>query len=343
MPATTGCPTVFGAGLVALDLVVSADLDRPVRSWAGGTCGNVLSILSYVGWNSYPIARLNSDSAAARVAADMHRWGVKLDFLHSGPQVSTPIIIQENQVRPDGSRKHRFKWECRRCGSWLPRFSAITRTVVPDVERSMGAVDVFFLDRLSRATLTLAQIASNRGAVVMFEPSGRSDPKLFAEALRLAHVVKYADQRLSDAGGTMGDDTATLLEVQTLGSDGLRFRRKINGRASGWSALSAVDRDDIVDTCGSGDWCTAGLLSRLATNGREGLEASSLERVADALQYGQELAAWNCGFEGARGGMYVEHGPGILDVHLQHGASATREEVSDNGNVSCPACTTLEA
>ena len=40
---------VLGAGLVALDVIIPADLDAPVRLWAGGTCGNVLAVLAYLG------------------------------------------------------------------------------------------------------------------------------------------------------------------------------------------------------------------------------------------------------------------------------------------------------
>ena len=39
-------PEVLGTGLIAIVLVVGPDPGTPVRSWAGGTCGNVLSILS---------------------------------------------------------------------------------------------------------------------------------------------------------------------------------------------------------------------------------------------------------------------------------------------------------
>ena len=37
-------PKVVGTGLIALDVVIGPDPETPVRSWAGGTCGNVLSI-----------------------------------------------------------------------------------------------------------------------------------------------------------------------------------------------------------------------------------------------------------------------------------------------------------
>ena len=38
--------------------------------------------------------------------------------------------------------------------------------------------------------------------------------------------------------------------------------------------------------------------------GQEGLRRAGALGVRTALRYGQALAAWNCGFEGARGGMY---------------------------------------
>ena len=49
-----GRPSIFGTGLIALDLVISSDPATPVQSWVGGTCGNVLSILAYLGWDAFP-------------------------------------------------------------------------------------------------------------------------------------------------------------------------------------------------------------------------------------------------------------------------------------------------
>ena len=92
-----------------------------------------------------------------------------------------------------------------------------------------------------------------------------------------------------------------LLEVQTLGAKGLRFRRS---RKGGWVSVPAVNPALLVDTCGAGDWCTAGLLNQLAAIGIPGVEQASTIELRNALLVAQALAAWNCGFEGARGGMY---------------------------------------
>ena len=194
--AKNGKPHAFGTGLIALDLVMSANSDYPVLARAGGSCGNVLSILAFLGWDSYPIARMNGDSASEQVKADLNCWGVKLDFVSCEPTSQTPIIIQEIRRSRDGFPTHRFSWVCPNCGKWLPSFKAVTRKAVDTVGANIAEAQVFYMDRVSRAALTFAARASEAGAIVMFEPSGRSDPKLFAEAMQLAHIVKYSDQRL---------------------------------------------------------------------------------------------------------------------------------------------------
>lgn len=335
-------PRAFGIGLIALDLVMSANPNQPVQAWAGGTCGNVLSILAYLGWESYPIARMNGDPASERVRADMSRWGVKLDFAGCEPTTHTPIIIQEIGRGRDGSPTHRFSWACPRCGQWLPSFKPVTRQAVDVVGEGLNGAQVFFMDRLSRAALTLAARAADAGAIVMFEPSGKSNPKLFAEALQLAHIVKYADQRLSDATGAMASDSATILEIQTLGTEGLRYRHRL-ARPSNWTHLPAISAPQLLDSCGSGDWCSAGLLSKIAGAGLSGLKSASIDNLTSALRYGQALAAWNCAFEGARGGMYAVERDRfddligqLLDGRLE--SPIPKPKAMAEETISCPAC-----
>ena len=299
-------PKVFGTGLIALDLVVGPDPETPVRSWAGGTCGNVLSTLAYLGWDAYPVARMNDDVASDRVRADMKRWGVRLDWANRAPTAHTPMIVQEIRRRRDGRTDHRFSWLCPHCGTWLPPFKAITVDAVEKVKPALAGASVFFLDRLSRGALELATEASARGALVVFEPSSKSTDKLLAEAIKLAHVVKYADHRLAGIHGVMADGgSAVLLEVQTLGDQGLRYRHRLRRGTFRWMYLKAIPAPRLADTCGAGDWCTAGLIAKAAAGGQEGFRRVGARGVRAALRYGQALAAWNCGFEGARGGMYT--------------------------------------
>lgn len=338
-------PQVFGTGLIALDLVISADPETPVRAWAGGTCGNVLSILAMLGWDAYPIARLNGDPASQRVRADMKKWGVQLKYASCKPTTDTPIIIQHIVRRKDGSPRHRFSWSCPHCGSWLPGFKPVTTKAVEGVATHMSQAKTFFMDRLSRSALYLAKQAADFGAVVMFEPSAKSDERLLEEALELAHIIKYSDDRFARVPGAMERGNATLVEIQTFGANGLRYRHRLSRSISAWKQLDAVPATQVADTCGSGDWCTAGLISMVAKHGREGMLQAREEGLIDALRFGQKLAAWNVAFEGARGGMYAVERPS-LERQLQALASGAsdvgrptaRRKRTVPATVACPAC-----
>lgn len=76
----TRFPTCVGMGLIALDAIYAESSKRP-RFLAGGSCGNVLTILSYLGWKSYPIARLGNDHEGSRILEDMMKWGVNTKFV----------------------------------------------------------------------------------------------------------------------------------------------------------------------------------------------------------------------------------------------------------------------
>ena len=133
-------------------------------------------------------------------------WGVRLDFASCEPTAHTPIIIQEIKRDRDGKPKHHFSWSCPKCGEWLPSYKPVTTAAVDVVTPALENASVFFLDRLSRAALSLAKSAADRDAIIVFEPSGKGTDKLMAEAIRLAHVVKYADQRLAGVQGLIAED-----------------------------------------------------------------------------------------------------------------------------------------
>jgi sugar/nucleoside kinase (ribokinase family) len=298
-------PSVFGAGLIALDLIVSSDSPSSISAHAGGTCGNVLAALAYLGWNSYPIARLGDDAASQVLRTDLSRWGVHLNHANCTPSAHTPIIVQQIRRKRDGTPTHSFSWACPRCGKRLPSFQPVTRAVVEGIAPDLRHATVFFMDRLSRGILDLATLAAKSGALIMYEPSGVAESRLLKEAITLAHVVKYSDTRITQVEDLWSSDAATTVEIQTLGDRGLRYRHKLGGHRRGWLTLPAIQAPRLVDACGSGDWCSAGFLAETFRLQPAGLSKLKPAQLTQALQYGQALAAWNCGFEGARGGMYA--------------------------------------
>lgn len=339
-------PTVYGTGLVALDIVISANADEGAYQWAGGTCGNVLTILSYLNWDAFPIARLNEETSSLRVKSDMKKWGVRLDFSELAPTASVPVITQEISKDDQGNSVHKFHWKnCPKCGSWLPNYKPVTLKGTQAVKDQAQKGEVFFFDRTSPGALDLARHFKSLGCIIFFEPSAKGDPRHFAEAIKLADIIKYSSQRFSSVISQSPKKARPLLEIQTLGSEGLRYR---SASRKSWHHLSAFEAEEVVDTCGCGDWTTAGIISQLCNEGLQGLIDSSCERIESALRYGQALGAWNCCFEGARGGMYRINKHAFekdIDSILRDGSlrvrSKSRKPHSKHASDGlCPACPT---
>lgn len=294
--------TCFGTGLIALDLVTNGDKSNTLRTWAGGSCGNVLTILSYLGWTSLPVARLGADAASKAVAEDMTVHGVDFQYVLFDKSVHTPIIVQRLLVARDGHPTHRFYWICPNCGNWLPRYSPIRMKDVSALCERTPEMTCFYFDRVCSASLRLVEAAKQKGALVVFEPTGIKNDPAFKMAIGFCDVLKYSNERARNSPETAYESQAKLV-VETLGSEGLRFRLRRNEKCGQWKLIPAFLVRNLKDAAGAGDWCTAGLIHMLATS-KASLGRMSEKKVADALRYGQALSALNCGFEGARGAMY---------------------------------------
>lgn len=295
--------TVIGTGLIALDVVIADSFQIDPILCAGGTCGNVLTALSFLGWNAYPIGRLRPDAASKRVMEDLKHWGVKLDFVELGDEGSTPVVVQHIRRNKAGEPSHSFSRKCPKCGTWLPWYKAVRAADVSSIASRLPDGDIFYFDRTSRGAIELARNANQRGCMVVFEPSSASEPALLAEALQIAHIVKIASDRRDGNEGVL-DAESPLLLIETLGADGLRFKQRGKKGTGRWKKIPAFKASVVTDTAGAGDWCTVGIISRLGPLGVGGLRAADSDTVTAALKVGQAMAAWACQFHGARGGLY---------------------------------------
>jgi len=221
---------------------------------------------------------------------------------------STPIIIHRIFRTSAGELRHSFSWRCPGCGSHLPGYKPVLSVAAEELANALPSTRVFFFDRVSRGALQLAKASVDLGAVVVFEPSGVGDPTMFREAWSLSHVIKYSHERLRDIADLdlkRSERDSVLLEIETLGGDGLRFRSRLpKSKTTGWRHVNALTPLVFKDAAGAGDWCTAGVLNSLARAGLSQLRTTTSEELKTALRYGQALASWSCGFDGARGGMY---------------------------------------
>jgi len=298
-------PLVVGTGLVALDTVISRISNEPTRYWSGGTCANVLIVLSYLGWRAQPIARLGVGNATDLVLNDLRRWKVSERFIRTGEDGGTPVIVERITKDSAGRPRHSYSWRCTDCGYPFPGYKPELSSIAEKYAGRIKDAKVFFFDRVSAGAIVLAKACASKGALVVFEPSGIGNPVLFQQAWEAAHVVKYSHERLSELPD-MDVATSPRLQIETLGEAGLRYQRVDLGKKfTKWIELKGFAVNELKDTAGAGDWCTAGMLSQVGKAGLKGFLKTSDSDLREALRYGQALATWNCRFEGPRGGMYL--------------------------------------
>jgi len=300
-------PVCVGSGFVALDLIlIGNDRRSPNFSFAGGSCGNVLTVLAYLGWDAIPVIRLRNDEEAVRLVTDLEKWSVNTRFIFKEPAGITPVVVQRICTAINGDLYHRFEWKCPTTGIALPRYRPLPQRVALEVSTKLPRPSIFYFDRVTKSALLLAKQAKGHGAMIFFEPSAIGDVSLFDECVKTADIIKYSCDRIKDSPcKSLRSNTGSRLEIQTLGIAGLRYAFKRNdGNRKVWKKLPAFKLDSLKDAAGAGDWCSAGIINSIGKKGIEGFNRLSESQVVDAMRIGQAMAAINCGFEGARGAMY---------------------------------------
>jgi fructokinase len=336
-------PVAMGAGLVALDIVISKR-ENEARFWVGGSCGNILTILAYFGWRSFPIAYLGKDQASEIMFEDLNKWGVNTDFIFLSDATATPIIVERIKNRDDNSHPtHVFEFKCPFCGSMLPRNRPLPKTVTEMLIGKMPASNVFYFDRVSGTNIALAKIQKSKGALIIFEPHRIMERALFKECLELSDIVKYSSEQIQG----IRTKAFAPLEIQTLGAKGLKYRIKNDTIITDWKKIDSLESPKIVDSAGAGDWCTAGLIHCLGQKGSGVFLGLPEKKIIDALTFGQCLSAVKCAYEGPRGIMYylektrlqflVESCYSKADIQQDISSESVTKKIKSYNSI-CPHC-----
>src|SRR5207244_4134480 len=137
--------------------VVLRDDSAVQYAGVGGTVGNVMSIMAFLGWRSVPVVRLGADPAGAQVLQELVSLGVDTSQLALDKRVNTPVVYQRNS---NEAGHHSFSFRCPRCGH-ARRFSEQllegigTQAAEPLAQRG----DVYFFDRLTSRSVEMAEQA----------------------------------------------------------------------------------------------------------------------------------------------------------------------------------------
>lgn len=294
--------SIVGTGLVALDVILNGTPTTPAKLCAGGSCGNVLSILAFLGWKSKPIARLSDNGATEKLFNDFRKFKVDTSLISTTNDGKTPIIIHRILKDKDGRPQHKFEFKIPNTNIWLPAYKPVLASNVDELLTKQPLANIFYFDRISRSTINLASYYKENGAIIIFEPSSLKDDKQTLECLALADIIKFSHERISNYSQIFPEPNG-FLEIETLGKDGLHYRLK-SSENQNWKKIPPFKFDQIIDSAGAGDWCTAGIINELGFNGITSLRESTEKDIVRALTIGQALGGINCRYDGARGIMY---------------------------------------
>jgi fructokinase len=278
---------VAGTGFTALDRVY-ADGDLADEA-LGGSCGNVLVSLAMLHRHVAPLLALGDDDTGKRLIDEFMQAGATIRYITRRADLRSPVLAQELDT---ASGRHDFSFVCPETREDLPRYQPISETELAVALPMLMNCSVFYADRLSGNILEAMRAAAAAGAVIFFEPSDFEESELFEEALQLATILKYSEDRL---GERLADRLADCVRIITYGAAGLEVRDR--GEVI-W--CEAIDAPVVLDTCGSGDMVSVGVIDWLLTMQFK----TACLKAADLLEgivAGQRLAAENCAFAGARG------------------------------------------
>ncbi|WP_227010297.1 PfkB family carbohydrate kinase [Pelagibius marinus] len=295
---------VAGTGLTVLDRVY-ADGDLADEA-LGGSCGNVLVSLAMLHRHVVPVLALGNDDAGVRLIDEFLQAGATTQYITRRADLRSPVLAQELNT---ALGQHHFSFVCPETREELPRYQPISETELTSALSMLTRCTVFYTDRLSDSILQAMRTASAADAVIFFEPSDIKEDGLFEEALRLATILKYSEDRL---GERLGDHLTDCVSIVTYGAAGLEVR---GGGETIW--CEAIDAPQVLDTCGSGDMVSVGVIDWMLGNSfcTSRLKATDL---LEGIVAGQRLAAENCAYTGARG-LFKKRGAeyvrGILSNH----------------------------
>ena len=296
--------TVIGSGVYVLDAIVVRDYpawpqprpftDRTVLEEVGGTCGNVMCMLSWLGWKAMPEVSLDDSPEGEKIASDLARYGCDCRYVTNTPEGGTTLLRCTHKKDADGNHTISFRAGAPG-GSRFPKHHFLrARDEAPAFLAGLEEVPgVYFFDAPAAGHRLIARTLRERGTLVYFEPSA-IETSADLDAVAASDIVKFSGTHVTDLSFT--DRFPDKLFIQTLGADGLRYRLR-GGR---WVAVPPEQCRDVVDWEGAGDWTSSAFLTQLAAMD---IPLSELDEydVRNCLEAAQTVAAQSVCFLSSKG------------------------------------------
>lgn len=264
----------------------------------GGTCGNVMSMLPYLGVQTYPLALLDDSGLGMKIKDTLALYGADTRFVSNTEKGGTTLLRCTHKRDAEGNKVVKFR--ATSPGSMFAKRRQLS-TKGGEVEEFLESLDfvpdVFFFDDPAAAHVQIAQALRPKGTLVYFEPEGIKDGKVapFLKRVEVADIVKFSAEKITDESWMEKFDDK--LFIRTMGEKGVAFRL----RGGEWTVVPPVANDNVVDWEGAGDWTTSALIAELCKGGHMKVSELTDEIVRAALEEAQKVASRSVSFLSSKG------------------------------------------
>lgn len=301
--------TIIGTGIFNLDTIVVRDypawpalrpfVDKEVLEEVGGTCGNVMSMLAWMGWDAKPVARLDDSAEGIKITEGLKSFGCDCRYVTNTPEGGTTLLRCTHKKDAEGNHVMSVRAGSPGGSRFPKRHFLRARDEAVEFLAALGKNEtpsVFFFDDPAAGNRVLAKGMRDRGALVYFEPSRVStNPDL--EAVRVSDIVKFSDENVPDV--SFVDAFPDKVFIQTMGAKGLRIKYK----KQPWHVIdnTVPDYGKVVDTEGAGDWLTAAFLNELFLLGVKSFKSLNHSLAITAAAHAMYTAAKSVRYLGSKG------------------------------------------
>ena len=293
--------TIIGSGIYNLDTIVVRDYpewprlrpftDNVVLEEVGGTCGNVMCILSWLGWDAMPLACLDDSPEGMKITEDLKRYGCDCRYVSNTPGGGTTLLRCTHKKTADGKHVMSVRAGSPGGSRFPKRHFLRARDEAPAfLEMLEEAPAVFFFDDPAAGNRLIAKVLHERGSLVYFEPS-KVVTNADLEAVAISDIIKFSDENVPDV--SFVDAYKDKVFIQSMGAKGARFKFK----GEPWVMIEDATNESVVDTEGAGDWLSSEFINAIIGAGKD----FTYEDVRNALLTAMGWAGVSVRYMGSKG------------------------------------------
>ena len=293
--------TIIGSGIYNLDTIVVRDYpewprlrpftDNVVLEEVGGTCGNVMCILSWLGWEARPLACLDDSPEGLKITEDLRRYGCDCRYVTNTPGGGTTLLRCTHKKTADGEHVMSVRAGSPGGSRFPKRHFLRARDEAPAfLETLEEAPAVFFFDDPAAGNRLIAKELHKRGSLVYFEPS-KVVSNADLEAVAISNLIKFSDENVPDV--SFVDAYKDKVFIQSMGAKGARFKFK----GEPWAMIEDATNESVVDTEGAGDWLSSEFINAIIGAGKD----FTYEDVRNALLTAMGWAGVSVRYMGSKG------------------------------------------